>query len=236
MPQATMMTTPEVISASQSIQVPEVTLECVSVETQTVEVVQRTVTDSNTAERVKNIVHSIGLPIEVENFICGSRLSLQHSGPPLQMHGSHTSSWDRHYSVLSFLLNGHLYVEYDRLRGMLGLPSCSKATWQKIVEGLQKHVTGLAKWSCIRVRDAIRSRGDHQKWTASFDGFYLTRGHHSNNSSATLHDYRTGKIAWLCHRTKQGPGHNWEGTSGGAEGDMFNELLGKAKDAGFIVS
>ena len=28
-------------------------------------------------------------------------------------------------------------------------------------------------------------------WKVSFDGFYLTHGHHSNNSTATLHDIST---------------------------------------------
>ena len=78
-------------------------------------------------------------------------------------------------------------------------------------------------------------RGDNKKWIASFDGFYLTRGHYSNNASASLHDFSTGDIAWFTHRTKRGPGHNWEGTSGGAEGDMFNEILGKVRAAGFIL-
>ena len=49
----------------------------------------------------------------------------------------------------------------------------------------------------------IVQRGDAKKWVASFDGFYLTRGHYSNNASATIHDFR-------------------EGTSGGAEGDMLD--------------
>ncbi len=94
----------------------------------------------------------------------------------------------------------------------------------------------LAEWSCCQVRDAIKARGDEKKWVASFDGFYLTRGHHSNNCSATLHDFATGGIAWYCHRTKKGAGHNWEGTSVGAEGDMFDDLIGKAKSACFVVS
>lgn len=94
----------------------------------------------------------------------------------------------------------------------------------------------LAEWSCCQVRDAIKARGDEKKWVASFDGFYLTRGHYSNNCSATLHDFETGGIAWYCHRTKKGAGHNWEGTSVGAEGDMFDDLIGKAKSAGFVVS
>ena len=109
---------------------------------------------------------------------------------------------------------------------MLGLPSCSKETFSGIVERLEPCVSELAEWSCNETRDAIKARGDKDKWVASFDGFYLTRGHYSNNSSATIHDYATGKIAWFYHRTKRGPGHNWEGTSGGAEGDMFEELMG----------
>ena len=52
-------------------------------------------------------------------------------------------------------------------------------------------------------------------WVASFDGFYLTRGHYSNNSSATLHDFTSDKIAWFAHRTKQGQQANWHGTSAG---------------------
>ena len=96
-------------------------------------------------------------------------------------------------------------------------------------------MTRLAEASCEAVRDAIRERGDDDQWIASYDGFYLTRGHYSNNSSATLHDYVTGKVAWFTYCTKRGKEHNWEGTSAGAEGDMFDEVLRKSKEAGFNV-
>ena len=129
--------------------------------------------------KVNSIISSLAIPLEIEGFIHSSKLSLKQSGPQLQMHG--TTSWDRHYT---FLLNGQLYAEYDRLSGMLGLPSCSDTTWRRIVEGLEEHVTELAEWSCKHVREAIKTRNDHHKWVASFDGFYLTRGHHSNNSSS----------------------------------------------------
>ena len=62
----------------------------------------------------------------------------------------------------------------------------------------------------------MKKRGDKERWKTTFDGFYLTRGFHSNNSSATLHDYESGGIAWYTHRTKRGAGHNWKGTSGGS--------------------
>ena len=79
-----------------------------------------------------------------------------------------------------------------RVTGMLGIMSCSKNQWLRIVEWTEKYVCEFPEWSCNEVRRQIRSRGDHQKWIASFDGFYLTRGHYSKNSSATLHDYITG--------------------------------------------
>ena len=93
----------------------------------------------------------------------------------------------------------------------------------------------LAEWSCEQVRNQIVNRGDREKWVASYDGFYLTRGHYSNNSSATLHDYATGSIAWFEHRTKRGVGHTWEGTSAGAESDMYNVILEKVKEANFNI-
>lgn len=83
-------------------------------------------------------------------------------------------------------------------------------------------------------RFAIRY-ADHQQWVASYDGFYLTRGHYSNNSSATLHDYCTGGVAWFTHCMKRCNGHNWEGMSNGAEGNMFDELLEKVKGEDFVI-
>lgn len=112
----------------------------------------------------------------------------------------------------------------------------SEKHWRNTVEWLEEFVTGLAEKSCEAVREVIRRRGDQTRWVASYDGFYLTKGHHSNNSSATLHDYESGKIAWFQHRTKRGKKHNWEGTSAGAESDMLDGVLCKAKEAGFIVA
>ena len=118
---------------------------------------------------------------------------------------------------------------------MLGLPPCSQTQWQNILKRLEPRVAALAEWSCGQVRKEIVMRGDEKKWIASFDGFYLTRGHYSNNASASMHDFVGGGIAWYTHRTKRGPGHNWEGTPAGAEGDMFDEVLGMVKEAGFDI-
>ncbi len=50
-----------------------------------------------------------------------------------------------------------------------------------------------------------------------------------------MHDFYGGGVAWFTHRTKTGAGHNWVGTSGGAEADMLEEVLTNVKDAGFVV-
>ena len=159
--------------------------------------------------------------------------------PPGSSHptvrSSPMKSWTTNYTVLCFVMNGQLYAEYNRISNMLGLPPCSECHWRRIIQWTEENVTRLAQWSCEQVREKIHRRGDSKSWTASYDGFYQTRGHYSNNSSATLHDYYSGEIAWFAHRTKRGLGHNWEGTSNGAEGDMFNELLEKVKVAGFNI-
>ena len=121
--------------------------------------------------------------------------------------------------------NAHGTSGYPVLKYLLG----------RIVKRLEEHVSDLAEWSCGQVRQENAARGDAKQWMASFYGFNLTQGHYSNNSSATLHDYFTGKVAYFCHRTKRGPGHNWSGTSAGTEADMLHELLGKARQDGLVV-
>ena len=71
---------------------------------------------------------------------------------------------------------------------------------------------------------------------AGFDGFYLTRGHHSNNASATLHDVYSDRIAWFAHHIKCGKDSSWQGTLSGVEGDMLSEILGKVKEQGFCIN
>ncbi len=117
----------------------------------------------------------------------------------------------------------------------MGLPACSSKQWHRIVVRLEKFVTELAEWSCAQVREDIVRRGDGKNWVASFDGFYLTRGHYSNNSSSSVHDYATGKIAYFSHRTKRGKGHNWEGTSAGAETDTLDETLARVRQDGLVL-
>ena len=59
-----------------------------------------------------------------------------------------------------------------------------------------------------------------------------SRGFHANNASGTIHDEQTGKVLQFAHRSKRGVGSNWTGTSGGAEGDIFEEpITNRQKDS-----
>ena len=70
----------------------------------------------------------------------------------------------------------------------------------------------------------------------SYDGFCLTRGFHSKkNSTGTMHDMASDKIAWFGHRTKRGSGANWMRTLSGTEGDMLKEILEDVKSKDFTV-
>ena len=187
-------------------------------------------------DRLACLASQIRLPHDtttLSSHVSSGSIGLHHSDS-LRIHNSFCS-WSQYYPVLSFLMSGHLYADYDRLSGLLGLPACSNTQWSRIVKRLEEQVTELAKWSCGQVQQEIIRRGDAKQWTASFDGFYLTRGHYLNKSSATLHDFSTGKIAYFAHRTKRGPGHNWSGTLAGAEANMLDELLGKVRQDGLVV-
>ena len=50
---------------------------------------------------------------------------------------------------------------------------------------LEEFVSDLAEWSCSQIRNEVKERSDDKECITSFDGFYLTRGHYSNNTSAT---------------------------------------------------
>ena len=143
--------------------------------------------------------------------------------------GCNPKSWEVNYLALAFLLNDGYYVDYASMMGTMGLSVMHHTTWDNLVSWVGTHIEKLADWLCDQVRTDIEKRGDKTQWTASFkfDGFYLIRGHYSNNSSAPLHDVESDHITWYTHHTKRGKGSNWEGTSSGAEGDMLDELLRK---------
>ena len=104
----------------------------------------------------------------------------------------------------------------------MGLSAMHHSTWDNLVFWVGPHVDRLANWSCEQVRADIEKREYHSQSMAGFDDFYLTRGHHSNNALATLHDGYSDQIAWFTYRTKRGKDSNWQGTSSGAKGDIVH--------------
>ena len=134
-------------------------------------------------------------------------------------------SWLLNYVLLCFLLNGEYYKDYEHVLGTLGIAHLSKTQWQRGVKWVHPFVKQLANWSCSEVKRQIIRRGDQKNLKIIFHAFCLTRGFHANNASGTIHDEQTGKVLQFAHRSKRGVGSNWTGTSGGAEGDIFEELL-----------
>ena len=59
---------------------------------------------------------------------------------------------------------------------------------------------------------------------ASYDGFYLTRGFHSNNSIGTVHDVASDKIVWSAHCTKREFSTNSVGTWSGTDEDILKKF------------
>ena len=115
------------------------------------------------------------------------------------------------------MLNGGYYADYASIMGTMGLSAMHHSTWDNLVFWVGPHVDRLANWLCEQVKADIEKRGDGSQWMAGFDGFYLTRGHHSNKALATLHDVYSDRIAWFAHRAKCGKDFNWQGTSSGAD-------------------
>lgn len=132
----------------------------------------------------------------------------------------------RNLVALTFLVNGQYFKDYERILGTLSLDHVCSTQWIHIIEWIAPYVKTIADWSVQEARNEVLRRGDKSSLHMQFNGFFLTRGHYSNNSCATVHDAQSGKIIAYAHRTKGGQGANWEGTSGGAEGDMLSEMLG----------
>jgi len=63
--------------------------------------------------------------------------------------------------------------------------------WIHIAEWIAPFVKQITDWRVKEARTEAIQCGDQSSFHIQFNGFYLTRGHYSNNSSATAHD---GKI------------------------------------------
>ena len=79
--------------------------------------------------------------------------------------------------------------------------------------------------------------GDKSSSHIQFHSFYLTQGHYSKNSSATVHNAKTGKIIAYSHRTANVIAlAAWptmlrhQATSGGVKKELFS-----SRDNKFIV-
>ena len=98
-------------------------------------------------DRISGLTEQLGLSHDTDSsFVSSGDIGLQHSDS-FQIHDS-LCFWRKYYPVLTFLISGHLFADYERLSGLPGLHACSNSQWNK---RLDEHVTNLAEWSCGQV-------------------------------------------------------------------------------------
>ena len=133
-------------------------------------------------------------------------------------------SYELNYMVLSFLMNGEYYSDYEGIVSILGLLVMVQSRWNKIVSVLGPHVHSFAIQSYQQVQENNIARGEKLHLKASFDRFYLICGYHSNKSSATLHNVMSDKIAWFTQKQKR-PWFQLGQCFSGTKGDMLCTML-----------
>ncbi len=81
-------------------------------------------------DSISSIVEEFEVSLDSDSLkaacISSGAVLFQHS-EDLHMHESRC--WHQWYPVVSFLICGHLHADYNRLSGLLGLPSCSRTLW-----------------------------------------------------------------------------------------------------------
>ena len=122
----------------------------------------------------------------------------------------------RNLVALSFHVNGQITTKFSGLSVWITSVPLSGSI---LLNGLHRFVKRIANWSVQEARTEAVLRGDKSTLHIQFDGFYLTHGHYSNNSSANIPSTMR-RLAKLLHtHTEQSVAKvsaNWEGTSGGA--------------------
>ena len=88
--------------------------------------------------------------------------------------------------ALSFLVSGQYFKVYHKILWTLSLDQVNSTPWIHIVEWLAPFVKQIADWSVKEARTEAIQLKNQSSLHIQFDGFYLTRGHYSNNSSAQL--------------------------------------------------
>ena len=138
---------------------------------------------------------------EAKMHITSTTVKYSYTGHPrIASSSCRAKSWELNYPALSFMFNRGYYADYASIMGTMGLSTMHHSTWDNLVSWVGPHVDRLANWSCEQVRADIEKRGDRSQWMAGFDGFYLTSGHHSNNASATLHEYRSNCLVYTSYQ------------------------------------
>ena len=84
--------------------------------------------------------------------------------------------------------------------------------------------------------------GSFKKAVTTGDAAYLTRGHHSRNSTYTLRNKLTNEVLYYTHKCQYGPDHGmvkyplFKGTANAAEGHAAEDLFRQAVQEGMHIA
>ena len=133
---------------------------------------------------------------EFECSRCGQKFSLKSDTSVVKATTRPRSAIRNVIVALSFLVSGQYFKDYHKILWTLSLDQVNSTRCGiHIDEWLAPFVKQIADWSVKEARTEAIQRKNQSSLHIQFDGFYLTRGHYSNNSSAQL-SYRPRCQEW----------------------------------------
>ena len=136
---------------------------------------------------------------EFECSRCGQKFSLKSDTSVVKATTRSRSAIRNVTVALSFLVSGQYFKDYHKILWTLSLDQVNSTRWIHIDEWLAPFVKQIADWSVKEARTEAIQRKNQSSLHIQFDGFYLTHGHYSNNSSAQL-SYRPRCQEWENYR------------------------------------
>jgi len=147
--------------------------------------------------------------------------------------------------LLSFLLSGATYSDYEKIFGSLvGESKTSDTTWYSFLEYLHPIVKQLLDEQCEFVKNYMKSLPDSQlgSWkraVTTSDGCWQIRGHHSPNSTFVLANFLEPAIIYYENMSQRANTNDENkgdlGTSKSAEGRMADKIFQQCVDEGCFI-
>ena len=147
---------------------------------------------------------------------------------------------------VAFVVAGCTHATYCKaLKYALGIDAVGADTFMSTIVKMYPVVKQMVDEMCEEAKSDMRGMDQTQlgSWSravTSADGTWMTRGHHSKNSTFSIRDYLTGALLYYVHLCQKGRDkviqeELYQGTSKSAEGYGARLTLRKAKEEGMHI-